>query len=79
MWVKDPWQEVGTMQEHDSGEGRLVSLEADQNEYFVEYELDIDTQTSGSGERFEPLRVVKHYRLQVKPMVTTKFETVTTP
>jgi hypothetical protein len=55
------------MPNRDSGEGRLVSLEADQSEYFVEYEIDIDTQTAGSSERFAPLTGVKNYTLRVKP------------
>ena len=55
------------MSEHETGEGRLVSLEADQSEHFVDYELDVDTQTAGSSERFDPLKIVKHYSLRVKP------------
>ena len=55
------------MPEHDSGEGRLVSLEADQSEYFVDYELDVDTQTAGSSERLDPVRIVKNYSLRVRP------------
>lgn len=55
------------MTEHDSGVGRLVSLEADQNEYFVDYELIVDAQVTGSSERFDPAKVVKHYSLVVKP------------
>jgi hypothetical protein len=54
------------MTEHDSGPGRLVSLEADQTEHFVDYELSVDTQVMGSSERFAPAKVVKHYSLRVK-------------
>jgi hypothetical protein len=53
------------MTEHDSGVGRLVSLGADQSEYFVEYSLSIDTQVMGSSEKFDPARTVKHYSLTV--------------
>jgi len=60
------------MAEHDNGEGRLVSLEADQSEYFVDYELDIDTNTTGSSERSDPLKIVKNYFLRVKPHVGDK-------
>jgi hypothetical protein len=44
------------MTEQDSGKGRLVSLEADQTEYFVDYELTVDTQVMGSNERFDPAK-----------------------
>jgi hypothetical protein len=55
------------MTEHDSGSGRLVSLEADQSEHIVDYELSVDTRVTGSSGRFDPAKVVKHYSLQVKP------------
>jgi hypothetical protein len=56
------------MTEHDSGAGRLVSLEADQSEHFVDYELSVDRQVTGSSEKFDPAKTVKHYSLQVKPL-----------
>jgi hypothetical protein len=55
------------MTEHESGVGRLVSLEADQSEFFVDYDLTVDPQVVGSSERDDPVKVVKHYSLQVKP------------
>lgn len=55
------------MTEQDSGVGRLISLEVDQGEYFVDYNLSVDTQVTGSSEKFDPAKVVKHYSLQVKP------------
>lgn len=54
------------MTEHDSGEGRLVSLRSDQSEYFVYYELGVDTQVTGTSERYDPAKVVKRYSLVVK-------------
>jgi hypothetical protein len=48
-------------------QGGLVSLEADQSEHIVDYELSVDTQVTGSSGRFDPAKVVKHYSLQVKP------------
>lgn len=54
------------MTENDTGEGRLVSLEPDQSEYFVDYNLSVDTQVTGSSERFDPLKTVKHYSVVVK-------------
>jgi hypothetical protein len=54
------------MPEHESGMGRLVSLEADQSEYFVDYDLTVDPPVMGSSERLDPARVVKHYSLVVK-------------
>jgi hypothetical protein len=57
---------IEIMTEHDSGVGRLVSLEADQNEYSVDYKLSVDTRVTGSSERYDPPKVGKHYSLVVK-------------
>jgi len=57
------------MTEHESGDGRLVSLEADQTEHLVDYELTVEPQVTGSSERYDPPQLVKHYSLFVRPRV----------
>lgn len=55
------------MTENESGQGRLVSLAADQTTFTVDYELTVDTQTKGSSATFDPVKVVKNYSLKVTP------------
>jgi hypothetical protein len=56
------------MTEHYAGEGRLVSLSADQREYFVKYEITVDTDVRGGPSAItSPPKVEKRYSLTVKP------------
>ena len=53
------------MSEHDSGEGRLVSLEADQRTYIVDYDVTVHSEVTGSSGTFSPPKVVRSYLLRI--------------
>jgi len=51
--------------ERDSGEGRLVSLVADQRTYIVDYDLTVDSEVTGSSGTFSPPRVLTRHLLRI--------------
>jgi hypothetical protein len=55
------------MSEHDSGEGRLVLLEADQRTFTVDYDLKVESNVSGSSGTFDPPRVLRRQFLRITP------------
>jgi hypothetical protein len=55
------------MHEHDSGEGRLQSLEADSRVFVVDYVLDVDSEVKGESATLSPVTVEFRYALRVKP------------
>jgi hypothetical protein len=54
------------MTERDSGKGRLVSLDASQREYMVDFDLEITTEPTGERARFPPPRIVRKYSSSIK-------------